>query len=57
MDAIYEEIQKNENIKTKEFFIQVNIGKENQKNGILQDDLESLYDYALKKNLNITGLM
>lgn len=57
VDAIYEEIQKNENIKTKEFFIQVNIGKENQKNGILQDDLESLYDYALKKNLNITGLM
>ena len=57
VDAIYEEIQKNENIKTKEFFIQVNIGEEDQKNGILQDDLESLYDYALKKKLNITGLM
>lgn len=57
VDAIYEEIKKNENIKTKEFFIQVNIGEENQKNGILQDELESLYDYALQKNLNITGLM
>ena len=31
VDAIYEEIQKNENIKTKEFFIQVNIGKKIKK--------------------------
>ena len=57
VDSIHEEIQKNKNIKTKEFFIQVNIGEENQKSGILQNDLESLYKYSLNKNLNITGLM
>lgn len=57
VDSIYEEIQKNNCIKTKEFFIQVNIGEENQKNGISQEDLVSLYKYALNKNLNVTGLM
>jgi uncharacterized pyridoxal phosphate-containing UPF0001 family protein len=42
---------------TKEFFIQVNIGKEIQKSGILPDNAPSLYEYCLKKNLPISGLM
>ena len=44
--------------KRRKYFIQVNIGKENQKGGILIDQLESFYYYCSKKlNLNIIGLM
>lgn len=42
---------------TKEFFIQINIGKEIQKSGILPDNVPSFYEYCLKKNLPISGLM
>lgn len=44
-------------IKTKSFFIQVNIGNEKQKSGVPISDLPIIYDYAKKKNLNIKGLM
>jgi len=44
-------------IKTKEFYIQVNIGKEIQKSGVLPDKLEELYDLCLDHNLVISGLM
>lgn len=42
---------------TKEFYIQVNIGYENQKSGISIEELPDLYRHSLKKNLNIVGLM
>lgn len=45
------------NPKTKEYFIQVNIGKEPQKSGIHPDDLSNLYDLCIIKNLKISGLM
>jgi pyridoxal phosphate enzyme (YggS family) len=39
-------------------FLQVNIGDEPQKAGVSLDDLNDLYDYAVKKcGLEITGLM
>ena len=39
-------------------FIQVNIGEENQKSGILIKDLQNFYDYCSKElSLNIIGLM
>ena len=39
-------------------FIQVNIGDEKQKNGILLNSLESFYNYCTKElTLNIIGLM
>ena len=39
-------------------FIQVNIGEENQKSGILIKDLQNFYDYCNKElSLNIVGLM
>ncbi len=39
-------------------FIQVNIGEENQKSGILIKDLNNFYDYCSKElSLNIIGLM
>jgi PLP dependent protein len=45
----------NKNLK---YFIQVNIGKENQKSGIPVDELDSFYNYCVNENnLNILGLM
>lgn len=46
-----------ENLKTKKFFIQINIGRENQKSGVLPEDLEELYFTCLEKKLSIEGLM
>jgi len=40
------------------FFIQINVGKETQKSGILLSDLSSFYEYCTKDlSLNIIGLM
>ena len=44
-------------IKTVDFFIQVNIGEEEQKSGVLPNNLERLYNHCVTKNLNISGLM
>ena len=44
-------------IKTRSFFLQVNIGDEAQKSGISIDELPSLYSYCIHKGLNIDGLM
>ena len=44
-------------IKTKEFYIQVNIGKEIQKSGVFPNNIEKLYDLCIKNNLIISGLM
>ena len=44
-------------IKTKYFFIQVNIGREAQKSGVMPEDLKDLYDFSIMKKLNISGLM
>lgn len=44
-------------IKTKNFFIQVNIGKEIQKSGVIPEELKQLYDYSIEKKLNVSGLM
>ena len=39
-------------------FIQINIGEENQKSGILLNDLDNFYKYCIKDlSLNIIGLM
>tara|TARA_A100001388_G_C28569624_1_gene403645 strand:- start:24 stop:686 length:663 start_codon:yes stop_codon:yes gene_type:complete len=48
--------QKEQNVETK-IFIQVNIGKENQKSGINEEELLDFYDYCLKLDLKILGLM
>jgi len=44
-------------IKTKSFYIQINIGSESQKSGIEKKLLNDFYKYALDRNLNIDGLM
>ena len=48
--------QKEQNIQTK-IFIQVNIGKEKQKSGVLENEIQDFYDYCKNLNLNILGLM
>ena len=47
---------KEQNMETK-IFIQVNLGKEKQKSGILEEELFDFYKYCKKLNLNIIGLM
>ena len=43
--------------KTRDFFIQINIGKEIQKSGVHPEEVNDLYDLCIKKNLTIKGLM
>jgi len=51
-------LKKNDsNFRTKEFFIQVNIGGEEQKSGVAISDLGRLYKLCCDNNINITGLM
>jgi len=57
IDEISKFMGRHNNIKTKEFFIQVNIGSEPQKSGIHPKDLKSLFVYAKNKKINIRGLM
>lgn len=58
VNEIHKSIQKQKfPIITKNFYLQVNIGNEPQKSGILVDQLSGLYDKCLKFNLNIMGLM
>ena len=58
VDAIVKFKNKNsEKIKTKKFFIQINIGDENQKSGITKNDLRQLISYCKKIGLNLIGLM
>ena len=52
---IYDE-QLNQNKKVK-LFLQVNIGNEEQKSGILKNDLDDLYHYCENLKLDIVGLM
>ena len=50
-------VQKKISVKTHSYFIQVNIGEEDQKSGVLPIDLKDLYDYAINSGLKIKGLM
>lgn len=43
--------------KTKNYYIQINIGKEDQKSGAYPEDLKKLYNLCIEKNLSIIGLM
>jgi pyridoxal phosphate enzyme (YggS family) len=44
-------------IKTNSYFIQVNIGLEEQKAGVSPSDVANLYQYAINKDLNVIGFM
>jgi len=43
--------------KTKEFYIQVNIGDEKQKSGVHKSFLKKFYEYCLERGINVRGLM
>ena len=57
VDSIVKKINSLEKTRTKEFYIQVNIGEEYQKGGVAKKDLSNLFQYCLKNNLKINGLM
>ena len=58
-EKLVKEIAKNSttSTRTNSFYIQVNIGREDQKSGVDPDSTKSFYDYAINQGLNITGLM
>jgi hypothetical protein len=58
-EKLIKEISKNysESMRAKKFYLQINIGKEDQKSGVHPEQTKSLYDYAIEKGLNIIGLM
>tara|TARA_B100001059_G_C17724111_1_gene522440 strand:+ start:444 stop:1085 length:642 start_codon:yes stop_codon:yes gene_type:complete len=58
-EKLVKEISKNlsGSTRTKNFYIQVNIGREDQKSGVDPDSTKTFYDYAIGQGLNITGLM
>ena len=43
--------------RTKNFYIQINIGQEPQKSGVLPADFETFYQYCINKKLKISGIM
>ena len=57
IDTIVKETEKLDFVRTKQYFIQVNVGHEPQKSGCIPDELLSLYKYGLNLKLNIVGLM
>lgn len=57
IDEIAKKKQKSNLIKTKKFYIQVNIGQENQKSGVDPNLLSDLFDYAKSNGIEINGLM
>ena len=49
-----EELKQNKKIK---IFLQVNIGDEKQKSGVIKNDISDLYYYCKNLNLDVVGLM
>lgn len=57
-DTIHRLLKETDNpIKTREFFIQLNVGKEPSKNGVAPELAADLIEHCLIMNLPITGLM
>lgn len=56
---IIDEIQKHNHPdqRCKEFFIQINIGREPQKHGVMPEETEDLYNYAQQSKMAVKGLM
>ena len=57
VEEINKELEKSKPYRTKEFFIQINIGDEIQKSGISKKNVKDFFDYCIFKGLNIKGLM
>ena len=57
VDEIIKVSRKIKIVKTKNYFIQINIGSESQKSGIEKNKVIDFYNYMLSHNFNIMGLM
>ncbi len=58
-NKIVDEITKYEDVKTKtkNYYIQINIGEEPQKTGVLPENFSEFYHYCISKGLSISGIM
>lgn len=54
---ISKQIDSSDKLKTKNYYIQVNIGEESQKAGTSINETRDFYQYAISENLEISGLM
>tara|TARA_Y200000002_G_scaffold333300_1_gene299626 strand:- start:111 stop:743 length:633 start_codon:yes stop_codon:yes gene_type:complete len=54
---IAKHLSKKIRLRTRDFYIQVNIGMEDQKSGVMPEQLKYLYETSLNSKLNISGLM
>ena len=57
VDEIFKVTNKIPEIKTNNYFIQINIGSEDQKFGVDKSKVLELYEYSISKNLIIEGFM
>ena len=57
VDEIFKLKNKDLKIRTNNFYIQINIGSEDQKFGVDKAEVFELYEYAISKDLNIEGFM
>ena len=57
IDEIFKLKNKDLKIRTNNFYIQINIGSEDQKFGVDKAEVFELYEYAISKDLNIEGFM
>ena len=58
-EKLVKEISKNnsDTVRTKNFYIQINIGNEEQKSGIDPEKSEDFYNFSINQGLNVIGLM
>ena len=57
VDEITKQKKNLNTIRTKNFYLQINIGEEDQKSGVKLNELNNLYNYSINSGLNIIGLM
>ena len=57
VDEISKQINNLSDLRTRDFYIQVNIGEEEQKSGISKKETQELYSYTIEKKVSVSGLM
>ena len=57
VDEISKQINNLSDLRTRDFYIQVNIGGEEQKSGISKKETQELYSYTIEKKVSVSGLM
>lgn len=57
VQEIAKHLEKKEPTVTKNYFIQINIGGEKQKSGVMLEELKDFYDFCLSHTLPVEGLM